>query len=65
MEGQGRGGQDGRLEVSGDWDQAGGGDEKWSDTGYIFTADPHKVLTDRRWGTKKEEESRITPGFLT
>lgn len=51
--------------MTGDWDQAGGGDEKWSDTGYIFTADPQKVLTDRRWGTKKEEESRITPGFLT
>lgn len=39
--------------MTGDWDQAGGGDEKWSDTGYIFTADPQKVLTDRRWGTKK------------
>lgn len=39
------------LEVTGDSDQAGGGGKKWSDARYIFTADPQKVLMDRRWDT--------------
>lgn len=50
--------------MTGDSDQAGGGGEKWSDAGYIFTADPQKVLMDRRWDTGERGGIQDDPGVF-